>query len=104
MLFEWASSILYFASSKVKSAKAIVGIIVLVVSCFVGSSDSFAFWENDLTYEGESVYNYLQVKENEDAVYLSTNVLLVCSLFMKNQIRLQGCIMIMPWRLHLWQG
>ena len=75
MLFEWASSILYFASSKVKSAKAIVGIIVLVVSCFVGSSDSFAFWENDLTYEGESVYNYLQVKENEDAVYLSTNVL-----------------------------
>lgn len=68
-------SIIYFASSKVKSAKAIVGVVVLVVSCFVGNSDSFAFWEEDLTYEGESVYNYLQVKENEDAVYLSTNVL-----------------------------
>lgn len=68
-------ALIYFASSKVKSVKAIVGIIVMVVSCFTGSSDSFAFWESDLTYEGESVYNYLQVKENDRAVYLSTNVL-----------------------------
>ena len=68
-------SIIYFASSKVKSVKVIAGIIVIVVSWITGSSDRFAFWENDLTYEGESVYNYLQVKEDEDAVYLSTNVL-----------------------------
>ena len=46
-----------------------------VIACFLGNSDSFAFWEDDLTYEGESVYNYLQVKENEKEVYLSTNVL-----------------------------
>ena len=31
--------------------------------------------ESDLTYEGESVYNYLQVKEDEENVVLSTNVL-----------------------------
>ena len=31
--------------------------------------------EKDLTYEGESVYNYLQVKETEDRTILSTNVL-----------------------------
>ena len=64
-------SIIYFLSSKIKSTKAVVGAIVLVIACFLGNSDSFAFWEDDLTYEGESVYNYLQVKENEKEVYLS---------------------------------
>lgn len=68
-------AIVYFASGKTKSVKAIVGVIVLIVATITGSSDSFAFWESDLTYEGESVYNYLQVKENDRAVYLSTNVL-----------------------------
>ena len=57
------------------AAKVIIGIIIFVVSCFAGASDSFAFWEADLTYEGESVYNYLQVREDEKRVYLSTNVL-----------------------------
>jgi spermidine synthase len=40
-----------------------------------GHSGSFAFWEKDLTFEGESVYNYLQVKETPSSVILSTNVL-----------------------------
>ena len=31
-----------------------------VICCGLGYSDSFAFWEKDLTYESESVYNYLQ--------------------------------------------
>ncbi|MCQ2558608.1 MAG: fused MFS/spermidine synthase [Oscillospiraceae bacterium] len=68
-------SVLYFLSGKVKSVKAVVGCVIFVFACFFGSSDSFAFWEDDLTYEGESVYNYLQVKEDDSAVYLSTNVL-----------------------------
>lgn len=68
-------AIVYFASGKTKSIKAVAGIVVFIVACFTGSSDSFAFWESGLTYEGESVYNYLQVKENDRAVYLSTNVL-----------------------------
>ena len=42
------------------------------------------FWENNLTYEGESVYNYLQVYENDERVALSTNVLFgVQSVYMK---------------------
>ena len=70
-----ALSVVYFVSGKVKSVKTVVGVIILIIACLTGSSDSFAFWEQDLTYEGESVYNYLQVKENDHAVYLSTNVL-----------------------------
>ncbi len=51
-----------------------------------GFSGSFAFWEKDLAYEGESVYNYLQVKESSRSVILSTNVLFgVQSIYMKNQ-------------------
>lgn len=68
-------AIIYFASGKVKSAKVVVGVIALIISIIFGSSDSFAFWEDDLAYEGESVYNYLQVKETDKKVYLSTNVL-----------------------------
>ncbi len=79
-------AILYFLSGKgsesgegkknaKNAAKIIAGIIVLIVACFTGHSDSFAFWEKDLTYEGESVYNYLQVREDARRVYLSTNVL-----------------------------
>mgnify|MGYP000113901099 CR=1 FL=1 len=38
----------------------------------------------DLTYEGESVYNYLQVSEDDTSVRLSTNVLFgVQSVYMK---------------------
>ncbi len=40
----------------------------------------------NLTYEGESVYNYLQVSETENRVVLSTNVLFgVQSVFMKQE-------------------
>ena len=38
----------------------------LVLCAVFGHNGSFAFWEDDLTYEGESVYNYLQVRETED--------------------------------------
>lgn len=68
-------SIIYFVSGKTKSVTAIVGVVVMVIAWIFGRSDSFAFWEKSLTYEGESVYNYLQVKENEEEVLLSTNVL-----------------------------
>lgn len=41
-------------------------------------------WQKDLTYEGESIYNYLQVSETDRQVVLSTNVLFgVQSLYMK---------------------
>ena len=49
-------------------------IVFLLCTCF-GHSDSFAFWKDNLLYEGESVYNYLQVQDTADSVILSTNVL-----------------------------
>lgn len=61
----------YFMSKKSVG----LGIAIFVLACLTGHSDSFAFWEDGLTYEGESVYNYLQVREDERKVYLSTNVL-----------------------------
>lgn len=79
-------SIIYFISGKKTSIRAGVGVVIFVVACVTGSSDSFAFWEGDLAYEGESIYNYLQVKENDDAVYLSTNVLFgVQSVYLKDE-------------------
>ncbi len=77
-------SVIYFISSKKKSIKPAVGVGLFVVCCIFGHSESFAFWEKGLTYEGESVYNYLQVKEDDEKVILSTNVLFgVQSVFMK---------------------
>ncbi|MCR4685711.1 MAG: fused MFS/spermidine synthase [Lachnospiraceae bacterium] len=79
-------STLYFVSSGTKSIKCIVGVIVLIISAIFGAKDSFAFWEDNLLYEGESVYNYLQVKEDGDSVVLSTNVLFgVQSIMMKDK-------------------
>lgn len=68
-------SLIYFISKK--SGKRICALaLVLFLLCSVfGHSDSFAFWETDLAYEGESIYNYLQVKETDSRVILSTNVL-----------------------------
>lgn len=77
--------LLYFISARKKSVKCIVGVIVLIACTILGAKDSFAFWEDDLLYEGESVYNYLQVKDTPDSVILSTNVLFgVQSIMMKN--------------------
>lgn len=52
-----------------------VALLIFCLCSIFGYSDSFAFWERNLTYEGESIYNYLQVKETDDSVILSTNVL-----------------------------
>ena len=67
--------LIYFISRK--SGKRICALaLILFLFCSVfGHSDSFAFWEKDLAYEGESIYNYLQVKETDSRVILSTNVL-----------------------------
>ncbi len=55
--------------------RCIVAVLLFVAASILGSSDSFAFWEKGLVYEGESIYNYLQVKEDDRKVVLSTNVL-----------------------------
>jgi len=67
--------ILYFVSKRIGAAKSAASALSFVLCCILGSSGSFAFWEDNLAYEGESVYNYLQVKEDSRRVVLSTNVL-----------------------------
>lgn len=78
-------SVIYFVSSRVGYKKVIISGVIFVVCCVFGHGDSFAFWQKDLTYEGESIYNYLQVSEDDKQVSLSTNVLFgVQSVYMKD--------------------
>ncbi len=78
--------IIYFINSRTHCKRIIVSVIIFSACCITGTDNSFAFWENGLAYEGESVYNYLQVKESNSNVILSTNVLFgVQSVYMKDE-------------------
>lgn len=83
-------SLVYFFSARAKLRACVVA-VVLFSLCALGSvGNRFAFWEKDLTYEGESVYNYLQVKEQKDRTILSTNVLFGVQSVMMKEDRLTG--------------
>ena len=79
----------YFVSAKInfrKAKRVPISVALFFVCCFLGHDNSFAFWQTDLTYEGESIYNYLQVYENDKEVVLSTNVLFgVQSVYLKDK-------------------
>lgn len=76
----------YFIQKRSAKKKVIAAAVIFVICCGIGHSHSFAFWETNLSYEGESIYNYLQVKEDDRQVILSTNVLFgVQSIYMKQQ-------------------
>lgn len=83
-------ALIYFISAKAGGKRVLVGMILFLICCLLGRSDSFAFWETDLAYEGESVYNYLQVKENDNSVILSTNVLFGVQSILKKDNSLTG--------------
>ncbi len=68
-------SLAYFFSLRRSLKKCIVAIILICAFGLTSYSYHFAFWEDDLIYEGESLYNYLQVKETPESIILSTNVL-----------------------------
>ncbi len=77
--------LVYFISSKTFGKTCIITLILFIIFSVFGRSGSFAFWEKGLLYEGESVYNYLQVKEDDEKTILATNVLFgVQSVKMKN--------------------
>jgi spermidine synthase len=48
---------------------------VIIALIFLPFDYSFAFWEDDILYEDESIYNYLRVEETTEDIILSTNVL-----------------------------
>ncbi len=67
--------LVYFLSERTGKRLCTIAVALFIACSIFGNSDSFAFWEKGLTYEGESIYNYLQVKEDDQKVALSTNVL-----------------------------
>ena len=85
-----ALGLVYFISTGRKKGTCIAGALLFCLFCFLSASNRFAFWEDNLLYEGESVYNYLQVKEDDDSVILSTNVLFGVQSIMKKDDSLTG--------------
>lgn len=79
-----------FGDSRRQKISCITGIILFAICCIFGAGNRFAFWESSLLFEGESIYNYLQVKEDEDSVVLSTNVLFGVQSIMKKDESLTG--------------
>lgn len=70
-----ALALIYFISGKTHKAGSIAACVIFILCSIFGNRSNFAFWNHDLTYEGESIYNYLQVQDSGDSVILSTNVL-----------------------------
>ncbi len=67
--------LLYFISARRRAVRCVIAAVLFIAFAVFGAGSSFAFWEGDLLYEGESVYNYLQVKDEGEDIALSTNVL-----------------------------
>ncbi len=75
----------YFLVNKRGAVRSGVTAALFLVCCVLSNLMGFAFWEKDLVYEGESVYNYLQVKDDGETTSLSTNVLFgVQSVYVKS--------------------
>lgn len=83
-------ALIYFISTRAKKVPCIIGVMAFLICSIFGNSGSFAFWENNLVYEGESIYNYLQVKEDDKSVILSTNVLFGVQSILKKDAGLTG--------------
>jgi len=65
-----AIAMTYFISAGVKRVKIFVLCALAVGFSVLASIDSFAFWRfGENIYEDESIYNYLQVVEDEDDVF-----------------------------------
>ena len=67
--------VIYFVSVGTKKIFCAVAVIIFVACAIFGNTSNFAFWEKNLLYEGESIYNYLQVRETPRRIIFSTNVL-----------------------------
>ena len=78
--------LIYFVGDGRHKKMIAASTIAFVALSPVGVSDSFAFWRNDVTLEDESIYNYLQVRDDARRTVLSTNVMFgVQSIRVKDQ-------------------
>ena len=53
-------AVIYFISAKRRRVKTGAAVVILIFCMVFGHGTSFAFWQDDLTVEDESIYNYLQ--------------------------------------------
>ena len=68
-------SLAFFISRHRWIGRSAVCAAIICALVFAPMNYSFAFWEgDDVVLEDESIYNYLQVKEDERRIALSTNV------------------------------
>ncbi len=65
----------YFIVKKKFMVRTVITAVLALAVGIVSNGIGIAYWQNNILYEGESVYNYLRVEETEDSVILSTNVL-----------------------------
>lgn len=79
----------YFILSKTKIIRISVSLVIIFSLLAMPISDSYAFWK-DCIVEDESQYNYLQVTEDENSVYLSTNVAFGVQSIYKKDNKLSG--------------
>ena len=74
----------YLIFTKSKVFKVSISALIVFAILLLPISNSYAFW-TDCVVEDESLYNYLQVTEDKNSVYLSTNVAFgVQSIYKKN--------------------
>ncbi len=77
----------YFITEKKGFTKAVITTVITVAMLIMPINSSYAFWADNIVLEDESLYNYLQITEDEDSVILSTNVAFgVQSIYKKNQM------------------
>ena len=82
----FAIGVIYFIFTKSEKKFVIIASIIFIFCSIFGNNNNFAFWKKNVTYEGESIYNYLQVYDTPRSTILSTNVLFgVQSIKMKEQ-------------------
>lgn len=81
--------LIYFILKKTKLIRVTVSSIIILTLLLLPISNSYAFWA-DCVVEDESMYNYLQVTENKDSVYLSTNVAFGVQSVYKKDNKLSG--------------
>ncbi|PYG89711.1 putative membrane-bound spermidine synthase [Ruminiclostridium sufflavum DSM 19573] len=79
----------YFVFVKSKIIRASGTTIIVFAILLLPVSNSYAFW-TECVVEDESLYNYLQVTEDKDSVYLSTNVAFGVQSIYKKDNKLSG--------------
>lgn len=70
-----ALSLGFFLGAGTRKRLCTVSLLAFLACALLGVNSSPAFWETSLAYEGESVYNYLQIKDDDKTTVFSTSVM-----------------------------